>query len=44
MGHLYFDTLEAFQAAFGPHAQAFMADIPNYTDIEPTLQISDVKL
>ena len=44
MGHLYFDSVEAFQSAFGPHAQAIMADIPNYTDIEPTIQISDVKI
>ncbi len=38
MGHLYFDSAEAFQAAFGPHAQEIMADIPNYTDIQPTIQ------
>ncbi|HEV2187273.1 MAG TPA: EthD family reductase [Stellaceae bacterium] len=44
MGHLYCDSVEAFQAAFAPHAQEIMGDIPNYTDIEPTLQISDVKL
>jgi uncharacterized protein (TIGR02118 family) len=44
MGHLYCDSVEAFLAAFGPHAQEIMGDIPNYTDIEPTLQISDVKL
>ena len=44
MGHLYFDTAEAFETAFGPHAQEIMADIPNYTDIPPTLQISDVKI
>jgi uncharacterized protein (TIGR02118 family) len=44
MGHLYFDSLEAFQAAFDPHANAIMADIPNYTDIQPTLQISEVKI
>ncbi len=29
---------------FGPHAQAIMADIPNYTDIQPVIQISDVKM
>ena len=29
---------------YGPHAEAIMADIPNYTDIQPTLQISDVKI
>ena len=44
MGHLYFDTTDAFQAAFAPHAQAIMADIPNYTNIQPTIQISEVKL
>jgi uncharacterized protein (TIGR02118 family) len=44
MGHLYFDSIEAFQAAFAPHAAAIMADIPNYTDIVPMLQISEVKL
>ncbi len=44
MGHLLFDSPEAFQSAFGPHAQAIVADIPNYTNSEPTLQISEVKL
>src|SRR5271166_1203012 len=44
MGHLYFDSAEAFQAAFGPHAKEIMADIPNYTDIPPTIQISEVKI
>jgi uncharacterized protein (TIGR02118 family) len=44
MGHLYFDSVEAFQTAFGPHAEAIMADIPNYTDVQPTIQISEVKI
>jgi uncharacterized protein (TIGR02118 family) len=44
MGHLLFDSVEAFQSAFGPHAEAIMADVPNYTDIQPTIQISEVKL
>lgn len=44
LGHLYFDSVADFQAAFGPHADAIMADIPNYTDIQPTLQISEVKI
>lgn len=44
MGHLYFDSAEAFQTAFGPHAQSIMADIPNYTDIEPVIQVSEVKV
>ncbi len=44
MGHLLFDSVEAFQTAFGPHAQSIMGDLPNYTDIQPTIQISEVKL
>ena len=43
-GHLTFDSAEAFQAAFAPHAQAIMADIPNYTNTQPTIQISEVKM
>jgi len=44
MGHLYFDSVEAFQMAFGPHAKAILADIPNYTNIQPVMQISEVKM
>ena len=44
MGHIYSDSTEAFQAAFAPHALKIMGDIPNYTDIEPIIQISEVKI
>jgi len=44
MGHLYFASVEAFQAAFSPHAAAIMGDIPNYTNVQPTIQVSEVKL
>lgn len=43
MGHLLFDSVEAFQKAFEPHAQAIVGDIPNYTNAQPTIQISEVK-
>jgi uncharacterized protein (TIGR02118 family) len=42
MCHLYSDSVETFQAGFGPHAKDIMADIPNYTDIAPVMQISEV--
>ena len=42
--HLYFDSVEAFQTAFGPHAAVLQGDIPNYTDVHPIIQISDVKI
>jgi uncharacterized protein (TIGR02118 family) len=44
MGHLYFDSVQAFQAAFGPHADAIISDIPNYTNVQPSIQVSEVKL
>jgi uncharacterized protein (TIGR02118 family) len=44
MGHLLFDSADAFQKAFAPHAAEFMGDIPNYTKIQPIIQISDVKM
>ena len=44
MGHLLFESAEAFQAAFAPHAATIMADIPNYTKIQPTIQVSEVKM
>ena len=44
MGHLLFDSTDAFQRAFGAHVQAIMSDIPNYTNIEPIIQVSEVKL
>jgi uncharacterized protein (TIGR02118 family) len=42
MGHIFSESVEAFQASFGPHAQEIMADIPNYTDQTPIIQISEV--
>lgn len=43
MGHITFDSVESFQASFGPHAEKIMADIPNYSNIQPTIQISEIK-
>ncbi|MDB5942237.1 MAG: Ethyl tert-butyl ether degradation EthD [Ramlibacter sp.] len=42
MCHLFCDSVEAFQAGFGPHAQEIMGDIPNYTDLAPVIQVSEV--
>jgi len=41
-GHIFCESVEAFQAGFGPHATEIMADIPNYTDLAPVIQISEV--
>jgi len=42
MCHIFCDSVEAFQAGFGPHAKEILADIANYTDLKPILQISEV--
>jgi hypothetical protein len=34
----------AFQKSFGPHATEILADVPNYTNTKPILQISEVAL
>lgn len=44
IGHLTFESVDAFQKAFGPHAAEIMADIPNYTNAKPVIQISEIKL
>jgi uncharacterized protein (TIGR02118 family) len=43
IAHMYFDSVQDFQTAFGPHAQEIMGDIQNYTNIQPTIQFSEVK-
>lgn len=35
-------SVESFQAAFGPHAKEIMADVPNYTNATPVVQINEV--
>jgi uncharacterized protein (TIGR02118 family) len=44
MCHFLFDSLQDFLAAFVPHAQTLQGDMPNYTDIRPVIQISEVLL
>jgi uncharacterized protein (TIGR02118 family) len=41
---LLFDSVEAFLAAFGPHAAKLQGDIPNYTNVAPVIQINEVKI
>ena len=42
MGNLYFESIESFQNSFGSNAPEILADIPNFTNTEPTVQISKV--
>ena len=42
IGYLYFDQLSDYEQAFGPHAETILNDIPNYTNIQPIVQVSTV--
>jgi len=44
MGNLYFESMDSFQNSFGPNAAQIMGDIPNYTNIEPIIQVSKVMI
>lgn len=44
MCHYLFDTADDFMAAFMPHAAELQGDMPNYTDIETIIQVSEVAI
>lgn len=43
MGHMLYETVEDFQSVFARHGEALLADIPNFTNTRPVIQISAVK-
>ena len=44
VGALTVTSIEAFGAAMAQHGAEIMGDVPNYTDAQPVLQISEVKV
>lgn len=44
VSHLICESVEAFQAGFGPHQREILSDVPNYTNAAPVLQISEIVL
>ena len=44
MANLYFTSVESFQNSFGPNAEKIMGDLPNFTNIDPLIQISEVMI
>jgi len=40
--HLLCDSVEAYRSSFGPYAEEIRADIGNFTDRTPIVQISEV--
>jgi uncharacterized protein (TIGR02118 family) len=42
MSHIFCESLESLAIAFTPHADELRGDIANFTDVTPTVQISEV--
>ncbi|MFQ5927046.1 MAG: EthD family reductase [Terriglobia bacterium] len=42
IGQVVFHSLEELQKGLAAHGQELMSDIPNYTNIEPQIQISEI--
>lgn len=40
--HLMCESVEAYQSSFGPYAQEIRADIRNFTDVTPVIQVSEL--
>lgn len=38
------ESAQAFYDVFVPHAAELQGDIPNYTDVEPVIQIGDIRI
>ena len=43
-GHFFFDSMESFQGAFGAHGAELMADVPNFTNVEAQIVVSESEL
>ena len=43
IGYFYFENMETCQSSMGAHSEVLQADVPNYTNIRPILQISEVQ-
>jgi len=44
IGYLMFDSLKASESALNTHGARLMADIPNYTNTKPTIQVSEIRM
>jgi uncharacterized protein (TIGR02118 family) len=44
VGHLTFESVDSFRKCFGPNAKKIFSDMENFTNIEPHVQISEIKV
>ncbi|NER17581.1 EthD family reductase [Spongiivirga citrea] len=43
IGYFYFENMSSFENSMGPNSEKLKADVPNYTNIKPIIQISEVQ-
>ena len=44
MTHLSFDSIESFQEIFAVHSEVIISDIINFTNCQPQIQISEIRI
>ena len=42
VGHVYFNSTDELQKAVAAHGKELFADVPNFTNIAPQVQISEI--
>ena len=42
MGHMLFESLEAYQAGMKAHGKELVTDIPKFTNSNPVIQVSEI--
>jgi uncharacterized protein (TIGR02118 family) len=42
IGYFYFENMDSMKSAMGPNSEKLRADVPNYTNIQPVIQVSEV--
>jgi uncharacterized protein (TIGR02118 family) len=43
IGYMTFDTLEDLQGGLATHGAELMGDIPNFTNVQPLIQVSQIE-
>ncbi|WP_299212583.1 EthD family reductase [uncultured Aquimarina sp.] len=44
IGYFYFNTMSSFKNSMESNSEKLKADVPNYTNIQPMIQISEVQM
>jgi uncharacterized protein (TIGR02118 family) len=42
VGTIYFETMDGLQTGLAQHGAQIMGDVPNYTNLAPTLQFGEI--